>query len=200
MTMLFAQARSMRTSGGVASSARSSAARPAAGLSYATGRQQQRMASHVALAAIAARGDAPLHIQLATAKIPGAVSVPAFAECMYQWAATLTQSGQNFPFACPIKADRLDTGFQISLLKKSGEGFDSAGDLQATVEAVEGKGNVLFVRFYEGPASFLERRTPAPADDKQRLDIALQSLVDVPIILSTMPDAIRSAVKQSATA
>jgi hypothetical protein len=34
--------------------------------------------------------------------------------------------------------------------------FDSAGDIQATVEPA-GSDNVLFIRFYEGPASFVGR-------------------------------------------
>ena len=40
-------------------------------------------------------------------------------------------------------------------------------------------------------------RTPPPADPKARLDIALQSLVDVDLIMQTMPGAIRAAVQQS---
>ena len=58
---------------------------------------------------------------------------------------------------------------QISLLKRMGQpcgngGFASAGDIQATVEeeAVEQQGgagrSVFFIRFYEGPASLVDRR------------------------------------------
>ena len=51
---------------------------------------------------------------------------------------------------------------QISLLKsmsKPAGGFASAGDIQATVEAVDPGRNVLFIRFYEGPASLVDRRS-----------------------------------------
>lgn len=37
----------------------------------------------------------------------------AFAEAMYQWAATLTYQGTNLPFSLPLKVDRLPTGFQV---------------------------------------------------------------------------------------
>jgi len=37
-----------------------------------------------------------------------------FINSLYQWASTLTSSGQNMPFALPIKADKLDNGFQVS--------------------------------------------------------------------------------------
>lgn len=41
------------------------------------------------------------------------VDTGRFAESMYQWAATMTQSGRNFPFALPLQADKLATGFQV---------------------------------------------------------------------------------------
>eukprot|EP00878_Enallax_costatus_P018082 GHUV01019024.1.p1 GENE.GHUV01019024.1~~GHUV01019024.1.p1 ORF type:complete len:155 (+),score=23.22 GHUV01019024.1:147-611(+) len=79
------------------------------------------------------------HLQLATAKIPSDVDPGRFAESMYQWAATLTQSGKNFPFVLPLQADKLPAGFQISLLKRGKTGgFGSAGDLVATVEEEPG--------------------------------------------------------------
>eukprot|EP00775_Hariotina_reticulata_P004734 gene4734-4984_t len=78
---------------------------------------------------------------------------------MYQWAATMTQSGANFPFALPLKADRLPAGFQISLLKRSKSGgFASAGDIVATVEEIAGVGEVFMVRFFEGPVAMEGRR------------------------------------------
>jgi hypothetical protein len=42
-------------------------------------------------------------------------SVPAFADSMYQWASTLTQSGANFPTALPLKVDKLETGFTVRI-------------------------------------------------------------------------------------
>lgn len=57
-----------------------------------------------------------------------------------QWAATLTQSGANLPFVAPLKADKLPTGFQISMLRRSDKtrSFGSIGDVVATVEEQEG--------------------------------------------------------------
>lgn len=42
-----------------------------------------------------------------------ACSVPVFVENLYQWAATLTQNGRNYPFALPLKIDKLDNGFVV---------------------------------------------------------------------------------------
>jgi hypothetical protein len=80
---------------------------------------------------------------------------------MYQWAATMTQSGANYPFVLPLMVDKIPNGFQISMLKampKPVGGFSSAGDIQATVEGGDQNKNVLFIRFYEGPASLANRR------------------------------------------
>lgn len=40
------------------------------------------------------------------------VNVPRFVENMYQWAATLTQSGANYPFVLPLKTDKYESGFK----------------------------------------------------------------------------------------
>lgn len=47
--------------------------------------------------------------------LPGirSADVTLFADSLYQWAATMTQSGSNFPFALPLLADKLPTGFQV---------------------------------------------------------------------------------------
>jgi len=114
---------------------------------------------------------------------------------MYQWAATLTQSGANYPFVLPLKADRLPTGFQISLLKRGKDGgFDSAADLVGTVEDVSSVGPVFFIRLFEGPVAQDDRRTPASGNDDERLDTLIRGLVDVDTIMSTLPNAIRNAV------
>ena len=42
------------------------------------------------------------------------LDVSGFLNSLYQWAATLTSSGQNMPFALPIKTDKVDQGFQVS--------------------------------------------------------------------------------------
>ena len=44
------------------------------------------------------------------------VETDAFLDGMYQWASTLTSSGQNMPFALPLAADRTAEGFDISFI------------------------------------------------------------------------------------
>ncbi len=53
---------------------------------------------------------------------------------------------------------------------------------------------MLFIRFYEGPAAAAGRQTPMPADADTRLEVVLKSLVDVELIMTTMPIAIKKAV------
>lgn len=114
---------------------------------------------------------------------------------MYQWSSTLTQSGANYPFILPVKADKYDSGFKLSLLKKSAAGnFDSAGEIQGTVEEAPGKGSVFMIRFFEGPTGLVDRRTAAPSDPQERVEVVLQSLVDVDTIMQTMPLALRQGV------
>ncbi|KAL6764805.1 hypothetical protein V8C86DRAFT_1372208 [Haematococcus lacustris] len=121
------------------------------------------------------RASSENHLQLATAKLPAAVDAAKFVKCMYL----------------------LASGFKVSLLKSISRGeFASAGDLQATVEGVPGEGNVLFVRFFEGPASVTGRAPEnIPQQPKARLESILSGLVDVPTIMQTMPSAIRKAVQ-----
>ncbi|GAX77054.1 hypothetical protein CEUSTIGMA_g4500.t1 [Chlamydomonas eustigma] len=143
------------------------------------------------------------HIQLGTAALPRGTQLQPFIDSVYQWAATLSQSGANYPTALPLKVDKLENGFQISLLKRMGAsgGFASAGDIQGIVEEVKeqaGARNVFFIRFYEGPASLTDRQVPPPKDATERLDSILSGLVDVQTIMQTMPNAIRAAVKLSA--
>ena len=56
------------------------------------------------------------------------------------------------------------------------------------------QGNVLFARFFEGNASFAERTTNIPSDPMKRVQEASSGLVDVPIIMQTMQDAIKRSV------
>lgn len=135
------------------------------------------------------------HVQLGTAALSADWNKTAFVDSLYQWAATLSQSGANYPTILPLKVDKLESGFVISLLKRMGsvsEGtFDSAGDIQASVEPEPTSGkNVLFVRFYEGPASLGGRELPQGAD---RLDAILDGLPDVGTIMGTMPSALVKA-------
>ena len=36
-------------------------------------------------------------------------------DSIYQWAATLSQSGANYPTALPLKVDKLANGFQVTM-------------------------------------------------------------------------------------
>lgn len=56
---------------------------------------------------------------------------------------------------------------------------------------------MLFVRFFEGEASGMDRRRPLPTDQMQRLREAASACVDIPMIMRSLPDAIRAACKQS---
>jgi hypothetical protein len=99
--------------------------------------------------------------------------------------------------ACP--AARL----QISLLRIASDGaVRSVADLSATVEEVAGTGDVLMVRLFEGEAAeglglVGPRASLAGASEQQRLQSLLNALVDVPVIMQTMPGAIKRAVMVS---
>lgn len=41
------------------------------------------------------------------------ISESMFVDSMYNWAATLTQSGANYPFSLPLKTDKLPSGFNV---------------------------------------------------------------------------------------
>eukprot|EP00884_Botryococcus_braunii_P002188 jgi/Botrbrau1/11970/Bobra.0115s0006.1 len=110
--------------------------------------------------------------------------------------STMTSSGANLPFILPLKTDKLETGFQIQLLRILEGRPVSIGDLVATVEPEPGVGNVFFVRFFEGDAILGEN---IPAEPNARLKRALDYLPDVPVIMSTLKPAIISAVKKSLT-
>ncbi|KAK9815433.1 hypothetical protein WJX72_003642 [[Myrmecia] bisecta] len=133
-----------------------------------------------------------------TAKLPQNVDVDTFTGVLFQWANTLTTSGQNMPFALPIRTDKTGNGFQMSLLRMRDRDFVSVGDLVASVEQ-ESIGNVLYVRFFEGEGSGMDRQTAASTDVRERLKINLSGLVDIPLIMDTMRAAIPKAVAQSRT-
>ncbi|KAF5838294.1 hypothetical protein DUNSADRAFT_3090 [Dunaliella salina] len=149
-------------------------------------------------AASAPRFDVEPYVQLATAKIPANVDGAAFNKAMYNWASTLVQSGANYPFVTSLLCDRIPTGLKISLMANiTPKELASAGEIEATLEPVPEQGQVLFVRFYEGPASTQARNERAPKDPKERLEAVIASLVDVPTIMQTMPNAIRKAAQVS---
>ena len=118
-------------------------------------------------------------VQLGTAKIPKGVDEVVFADSLYQWAATLTVSGQNLPFALPQKVDRTDSGFTIAFLtqSKATNAFESIGEIVATIEGGEGM-RVLMVRGYG--------------------KVTTGALVDVPVVMQTMPGAIKQAAMMAA--
>lgn len=120
---------------------------------------------------------------------------------MYMWASTLTQNGANLPFISPLRADKLPTGFQISMLRRSDKtkSFGSAGDIIATVEQQDGVGSVLMVRFYEGEVAQDNKADGwvPPADPMERLEVVLAGCKDVDTIMANMPQAIRIAAKTS---
>ena len=56
---------------------------------------------------------------------------------------------------------------------------------------------MLFVRFFEGPASGIDRRGPPPSNPKERVQKNAEALIDIPIIMQTMKVAIQKAVAQN---
>lgn len=70
----------------------------------------------------------------------------------------------------------------------------SATDIIITNNALRPQGSVLFARFFEGDASFAERTSNIPKDPMKRVQEASSGLVDVPIIMETMRDAIKRSV------
>ena len=120
-------------------------------------------------------------VQLGTAKLPKDIDVQVFSSTMFQWATTLTTSGQNMPFVLPQKVDKTKTGFEMDFLKsnpKDPGSFVSVGTIEAKVEEIEDGAKILFLRGYG------DVRVP-------------KKLVDVPIVMQTMPNAIKRAIKVS---
>ena len=120
-------------------------------------------------------------VQLGTAKLPKDIDVQVFSSTMFQWATTLTTSGQNMPFVLPQKVDKTKTGFEMDFLKsnpKDPGSFVSVGTIEAKVEEIEDGAKILFIQGYG------DVRIP-------------KKLVDVPIVMQTMPNAIKRAIKVS---
>lgn len=136
-------------------------------------------------------------IQLATAKLPPGIDLETFQARIYSWASTITSSGQNMPFALPLRTRQIKNGFEIGLLRIRDGSPVAVGSIQATVEDIVGTGDVMFVRFVEGEGAAMVRNKPLPSDSQERLKIVLESLVDVPLIMGSMKTAIRQCVSQS---
>jgi hypothetical protein len=142
--------------------------------------------------------DAP-SLQLATAKLPSAANVDTFSSNIYQWAATLTTNSRNMPFALPIRTDPSKNGFSLSLLRVvDGGEIAAVAVIKASVEPVASD-NVLFIRLYEGPASnlVLGEKLRKSGNVNERLTGLLNACVDVPLIMNSMPPAIRKAATVS---
>jgi len=115
--------------------------------------------------------------QLASARLPVGVDTNVFSNSLYQWAASLTTSGQNMPFALPQKVDRTPTGFTMAFLKSdNSNGFATVGEIEASIEPISETQNALIVTG-TGPE--------------------LDFLVDIPLVMQTMPGAIKAAVEVS---
>eukprot|EP00891_Asterochloris_glomerata_P005330 jgi/Astpho2/5330/Aster-x0249 len=85
----------------------------------------------------------------------------------------------------------------MSLLRVKNGYPVSVGDIVATVEDEPQVGNILMVRFFEGPGSGMDRQGPPLNDKQENLRRNMEILVDVPIIMRTMAQAIRKAVSTS---
>jgi hypothetical protein len=156
-----------------------------------------------------------LSAQLASARLPADTNVESFAAALFQWSSGLTLQGSNLPFALPQRVDRIPLGFtarmrhmrhaaplrlvtpstlpsadmthhpthltpptrvpQLSLLERdaSGQSLVAVASITAEVEDVSGT-SILVV-------------TGKPS-------AKLEALVDIPLIMSAMPPAIRRAV------
>ena len=78
-----------------------------------------------------------------------------FVASMFQWANTLTTSGQNMPLALPLRVDPLPNGFSLAFLMSDPNGepgtFVSVGEIVASVEDAPGGGvRVLMIRGKRG--------------------------------------------------
>lgn len=143
-----------------------------------------RRAAPVRAAPVRARvvaSDGQAQVQLGTAKLPAEnFDEETFVRSMFQWANTLTTSGQNLPFVLPQRVDPLPTGFCMAFLQSGEEPgtFVSVGEIVAQVEDVESGGRALMVR---GTGKVAEKGV----------------LVDVPAVMQTMPGAIKRSIVAS---
>mmetsp|Transcript_23713 Transcript_23713/g.28611 ORF Transcript_23713/g.28611 Transcript_23713/m.28611 type:complete len:216 (-) Transcript_23713:477-1124(-) len=132
--------------------------------------------------AAADAGGGAADVQLGSAKLPADVDNEKFLNAMFQWATTLTTSGQNMPFVMTQKVDRVDGGFQIAFLSDltGGDQFESVGEIVGTLEAISG-----------GQYAFIIRGTG---------QVAGNQVLDVPLVMQSMAQAIRTAVAAARTA
>lgn len=119
--------------------------------------------------------DAVKTFQLGTARLPANVDEETVKDALYQWASTLTTDA-NLPFALPQRVDRTPEGFDMAFLMSDGASpgeFAPVGAISASVEdAPDGDARVLMIRGFGN----------------------VMDLVDTPVVMNSMPGAIRRAV------
>lgn len=119
--------------------------------------------------------DAVKTFQLGTARLPANVDEETVKDALYQWASTLTTDA-NLPFALPQRVDRTPEGFDMAFLMSDGAApgeFNAVGAISASVEdAPDGDARVLMIRGFGN----------------------VMDLVDTPVVMNSMPGAIRRAV------
>lgn len=122
-----------------------------------------------------ADADAVKTFQLGTARLPANVDEEIVKDALYQWASTLTTDA-NLPFALPQRVDRTPEGFDMAFLMSDGAApgeFNAVGAISASVEdAPDGDARVLMIRGFGN----------------------VMDLVDTPVVMNSMPGAIRRAV------
>eukprot|EP00898_Chlorokybus_atmophyticus_P003874 jgi/Chlat1/4488/Chrsp29S04425 len=108
------------------------------------------------------------------AEIPKDVIPEVFNQKMWQWASTLTSSGKNLPLSLALKVDRLDDGVQLTLL-----GTSKKGDILPVVDIIArlDENNLYVVKQRQGPLR----------------DV----MVDVPLLMNSMKEAIIFSVRDS---
>lgn len=119
--------------------------------------------------------DAVKTFQLGTARLPANIDEEIVKDALYQWASTLTTDA-NLPFALPQRVDRTPEGFDMAFLMSDGAApgeFNAVGAISASVEdAPDGDARVLMIRGFGN----------------------VMDLVDTPVVMNSMPGAIRRAV------
>ena len=119
--------------------------------------------------------DAVKPLQLGTARLPANIDEEIVKDALYQWASTLTTDA-NLPFALPQRVDRTPEGFDMAFLMSDGAApgeFAPVGAISASVEdAPDGDARVLMIRGFGN----------------------VMDLVDTPVVMNSMPGAIRRAV------
>ena len=157
-------------------------------------------------ASLATPRDPSSSLQLATARLPAKADRALFAKTLFNWSASITQSGRNMPLSLPLRVDRGGDGETVtmSLLRVLGEAGSppvSVADLVLSIEEDPAAPNgVLMVRLFEGPGAAAARAPGAkvPGDARERIEkVLLPSLPDVDVIMTTMKNAIGVAAQVS---